>query len=38
MLEEVRLVGSQKKGTAIAGSLVTDIVVLYKDIPQGKNQ
>lgn len=36
MLEEVRLVGSQKKGTAIAGSLVTDIVVLYKDIPQEK--
>ena len=36
MLEEVRLVGSQKKGTAIAGCMISDVVVLFKSIPVGK--
>lgn len=35
LLEEVRLVGSHKKGTALTGSVTADVVVMFKDIPKG---
>ena len=35
LLEEVRLVGSHKKGTALSGSVTADVVVMFKDIPKG---
>jgi interleukin enhancer-binding factor 2 len=33
-LEEVRLVGSQKKGTGLHDSVTADIVTLFKDVPK----
>ena len=35
MLDEVRAVGSLKKGTALAGNIVADVVVLLRDLPTG---
>lgn len=33
LLDEVRAVGSQKKGTALAGNTVADLVILLRDLP-----
>lgn len=33
MLDEVRWAGSQKKGTALAGKTMADLVVLMRDVP-----
>ena len=36
LLDEVRAVGSQKKGTALAGNTVADLVILLRDLPSGE--
>ena len=36
MLDEIRLVGSHKKGDALAGNMVADLVVLLREVPTGK--
>lgn len=35
LLDEVRPVGSHRKGTAISGNKVADVVVLFKVLPSG---
>ena len=37
MLDEVRGVGPQKKGTALAGDTTSDLVVLMKNVPTEAN-
>ena len=38
LLDEVRAVGSQKKGTALAGNTVADLVILLRDLPSGEGR
>lgn len=37
MLDEVRGVGPQKKGTALAGNTTSDLVILMKNVPTEAN-
>ena len=37
MLDEVRGVGPQKKGTTLAGDTTSDLVILMKNVPTEAN-
>ena len=37
MLDEVRIAGSHKKGTALAGDTTSDLIILMKNVPTEAN-